>query len=89
MQLISSPRSHDLGNAAVRRARATPCRAGRRRGLAIALSRRPLHQSITQAVVGGGCEDIWEPEEDIYWGSETQWLEDKRYTGERDLTATF
>lgn len=35
---------------------------------------------------GGGREDVWEPEEDIYWGSETKWLEgDKRYTGERDL----
>lgn len=34
----------------------------------------------------GGREDVWEPEEDIYWGSETKWLEgDKRYTGERDL----
>ncbi|MDW4547793.1 catalase/peroxidase HPI [Defluviimonas sp. D31] len=34
---------------------------------------------------GGGREDIWEPEEDIYWGSETEWLGDKRYSGERDL----
>jgi catalase-peroxidase len=34
---------------------------------------------------GGGREDVWEPEEDIYWGSETEWLGDKRYTGERDL----
>jgi len=33
----------------------------------------------------GGREDIWEPEKDIYWGSETTWLADKRYTGERDL----
>ena len=33
----------------------------------------------------GGREDIWEPEEDIYWGSEGKWLEDKRYTGDRDL----
>ncbi len=33
----------------------------------------------------GGREDIWAPEEDIYWGTETQWLDDKRYTGERDL----
>lgn len=34
----------------------------------------------------GGREDVWEPEEDIYWGSETQWLAgDKRYSGERDL----
>ncbi|MEN9525287.1 MAG: catalase/peroxidase [Bacteroidota bacterium] len=34
---------------------------------------------------GGGREDIWEPEEDVYWGSETEWLGDKRYTGDRDL----
>jgi len=34
---------------------------------------------------GGGREDVWEPEEDIYWGSESEWLEDKRYSGERDL----
>jgi catalase-peroxidase len=34
---------------------------------------------------GGGREDIWEPEEDIYWGPEGKWLEDKRYSGERDL----
>ena len=33
----------------------------------------------------GGREDIWEPEEDIYWGPETEWLGDKRYTGDRDL----
>jgi catalase-peroxidase len=34
---------------------------------------------------GGGREDVWEPEEDIYWGSEKKWLEDKRYTGDREL----
>jgi len=34
---------------------------------------------------GGGREDIWEPEEDIYWGNESEWLGDKRYTGNRDL----
>ena len=34
---------------------------------------------------GGGREDIWEPEEDIYWGSEGEWLGDKRYTGDRKL----
>ena len=34
---------------------------------------------------GGGREDIWEPEKDIYWGSEKEWLGDKRYSGERDL----
>ena len=33
----------------------------------------------------GGREDIWEPEEDIYWGSENTWLADKRYSGDRDL----
>ena len=33
----------------------------------------------------GGREDIWEPEEDVYWGGEAEWLGDKRYTGERDL----
>ena len=33
----------------------------------------------------GGREDAWEPEEDIYWGSEGEWLGDKRYSGERDL----
>jgi len=34
---------------------------------------------------GGGREDVWEPEQDIYWGSETEWLGDKRYTGDREL----
>jgi catalase-peroxidase len=34
---------------------------------------------------GGGREDVWESQEDIYWGSETEWLGDKRYTGDRDL----
>ena len=33
----------------------------------------------------GGRTDIWEPEEDIYWGSEGKWLEDNRYSGDRDL----
>ncbi|MTI23272.1 catalase/peroxidase HPI [Fulvivirga sp. RKSG066] len=33
----------------------------------------------------GGREDIWEPEEDIYWGSESEWLGDKRYSGDREL----
>jgi len=33
----------------------------------------------------GGREDIWEPEEDIYWGAEDEWLGDKRYSGDRDL----
>lgn len=34
---------------------------------------------------GGGREDVWEPEEDVYWGSEKEWLGDKRYSGDRDL----
>ena len=34
---------------------------------------------------GGGREDIWEPEEDIYWGTEDTWLGDKRYSGDRNL----
>jgi catalase-peroxidase len=34
---------------------------------------------------GGGREDVWEPEEDIYWGSEGEWLADKRYAGDREL----
>jgi catalase-peroxidase len=34
---------------------------------------------------GGGREDIWEPEEDINWGEESEWLGDKRYSGEREL----
>ena len=34
---------------------------------------------------GGGREDVWEPEEDIDWGPETVWLDDQRYSGERDL----
>ncbi len=34
---------------------------------------------------GGGREDVWEPEEDTYWGPESEWLGDKRYTGDREL----
>ncbi len=34
---------------------------------------------------GGGRADVFEPEEDIYWGPETEWLDDKRYSGEREL----
>ena len=34
---------------------------------------------------GGGRADVWEPEEDIYWGSETEWLGDNRYEGDREL----
>ncbi len=33
----------------------------------------------------GGREDVWEPQEDIYWGSESEWLGDKRYSGDREL----
>jgi catalase-peroxidase len=33
----------------------------------------------------GGREDIWEPEKDVYWGAETKWLDDQRYSGDRDL----
>ena len=33
----------------------------------------------------GGREDVWEPEEDVYWGSENKWLDDKRYSGDRNL----
>jgi len=33
----------------------------------------------------GGREDVWEPQEDIYWGPEAEWLGDKRYSGDRDL----
>ncbi|HRJ87227.1 MAG: catalase/peroxidase HPI [Blastocatellia bacterium] len=34
---------------------------------------------------GGGREDVWQPQEDVYWGSEGEWLADKRYTGDREL----
>ena len=34
---------------------------------------------------GGGREDVWEPDEDIYWGPETTWLGDERYSGDREL----
>lgn len=34
---------------------------------------------------GGGREDVWEPEEDVYWGSEKEWLDDNRYEGDREL----
>jgi len=35
----------------------------------------------------GGREDVWEPQEEVYWGSETKWLDDKRYTDKRELEA--
>ena len=38
---------------------------------------------------GGGREDIWESEKDVYWGSETEWLTDQRHTGERELEKTL
>ena len=34
---------------------------------------------------GGGREDVWEPDEDVYWGAEEKWLADQRYSGDRDL----
>jgi catalase-peroxidase len=34
---------------------------------------------------GGGREDVWEPQEDIYWGAESEWLDDQRYSGDREL----
>jgi catalase-peroxidase len=34
---------------------------------------------------GGGRADVWEPQEDVYWGVERKWLEDRRYSGDRDL----
>jgi len=34
---------------------------------------------------GGGRADVWEPDQDVYWGKETKWLEDKRYSGDRNL----
>jgi catalase-peroxidase len=34
---------------------------------------------------GGGREDVWEPDQDVYWGRETTWLDDKRYSGDRNL----
>lgn len=34
---------------------------------------------------GGGRADVWEPQEDVYWGAETEWLGDKRYSGDREL----
>jgi catalase-peroxidase len=34
---------------------------------------------------GGGRADVWEPDQDVYWGAEKTWLEDKRYSGDRDL----
>jgi catalase-peroxidase len=34
---------------------------------------------------GGGREDVWEPQEDVYWGTESEWLGDERYSGDREL----
>jgi len=34
---------------------------------------------------GGGREDVWEPQEDVYWGTESEWLGDRRYSGDREL----
>ena len=38
---------------------------------------------------GGGRPDVWEPDEDVYWGPETTWLDDERYSGDRDLAEPF
>ena len=38
---------------------------------------------------GGGRADVWEPDEDVYWGPETTWLGDERYTGDRELEKPF
>ncbi len=38
---------------------------------------------------GGGRADVWEPEEDIFWGPETEWLGDERYSGDRQLAEPF
>src|SRR5262245_6050910 len=38
---------------------------------------------------GGGREDVWEPDNDVNWGAETEWLADKRYSGVRDLAGPF
>ena len=38
---------------------------------------------------GGGREDVWEPDADVYWGSETEWLGDERYSGDRELADPF
>jgi catalase-peroxidase len=40
---------------------------------------------LTPFGFGGGRADVWEPEEDIYWGAEAEWLGDKRYQGDREL----
>ena len=40
---------------------------------------------LTTFGFGGGRADVWEPDEDVYWGPETTWLDDERYTGDREL----
>jgi len=47
--------------------------------------RRPGIDGLKTFGFGGGRADVWEPEEDVYWGSENKWLDDKRYSGDRDL----
>ena len=44
---------------------------------------------LNTAGFGGGREDVWEPEEDIYWGPESKWLGDERYHGDRQLENPF
>ena len=53
----------------------------------IILAGNVAHESMGLQMFGfaGGREDIWEPEEDIYWGPETKWLDDQRYSGDREL----
>ena len=48
--------------------------------------RRPRVDGLQDFWIGGGRADTWEPEEDVYWGPEGKWLEDERYTGDRDLS---
>ncbi|HEV2642769.1 MAG TPA: catalase/peroxidase HPI, partial [Candidatus Elarobacter sp.] len=44
---------------------------------------------LTPFGFGGGREDVWEPEEDINWGGEKEWLGDQRYSGDRELSPPF
>jgi catalase-peroxidase len=48
-------------------------------------ARMAMNDEETVALTAGGREDVWEPEEDIYWGAEGKWLADERYSGEREL----
>jgi len=46
------------------------------------------HMGFETVGFAGGREDVWEPEGDIYWGPESEWLGDQRYTGDRELEET-